>query len=36
VKKREYLANLGVDERAILKWNFRNMIGDFEMYLVRA
>jgi hypothetical protein len=36
VKKIEHLVDLGVDEREILKWIFRNITGDCELYLVQG
>jgi len=36
VKKREHLEDLGVDERVILKWIFRNITEDYDLYLVQG
>jgi hypothetical protein len=36
VKEREYLKNLEVDESAILKWIFRNITEECELYLVQG
>jgi predicted hydrolase (HD superfamily) len=36
MKKSEHLVDLEVDERAILKWIFRNMTEDCELYLVQG
>jgi len=36
MKKRENLVFLEVDERAILKWIFRNMTEDCELHVVQG